>query len=528
MLTIPAGADFILRRLMENGFDAYVVGGCVRDSLLGLFPHDWDICTSARPEQMQAVFADCRVIETGLKHGTLTVLRDRIPYEVTTFRVDGGYTDHRHPDSVSFVSNVVDDLARRDFTVNAMAWNPQTGLVDAFHGQEDLRAGIIRAVGDPKTRFTEDALRILRALRFASVYAFRIDDATSQAAHDLRHTLTDVAAERIRVELAKLLCGQGAADILRAYPDVVFVLLPQLRAMHGFDQHNPHHRYDVWEHTLRALPHIPPTETLRLAILLHDSGKPDCFTLDEAGIGHMHGHAERSAEIADEVLSSLRVDNATRERVTLLVRSHSLSVSPDPKLLRRRLNQLGEEALRELLLLQRADQLGKGTISPEEIKAEYRTVVAALDALMATSPCFTLKSLAVSGRDLMAAGLPKGHIVGQALAYLLDEVMAERLPNARMRCLTPPSANLEGCHDAPCPAPDSPRRKPVRPARPQAVGDVRVRCWHRDEHPAFADESHYRHADRLAGSHSGRGQQPVRRGRQHCVAHQRPRCPKAH
>ena len=387
----------------------YKVGGCVRDSLLGLFPHDWDICTSARPEQMQAVFADCRVIETGLKHGTLTVLHDRIPYEVTTFRVDGGYTDHRHPDSVSFVSN----------------------LVDAFHGQEDLRAGIIRAVGDPKTRFTEDALRILRALRFASVYGFRIDDATSQAAHDLRHTLTDVAAERIRVELAKLLCGQSAADILRAYPDVVFVLLPQLRAMHGFDQHNPHHRYDVWEHTLRALPHIPPTETLRLAILLHDSGKPDCFTLDEAGIGHMHGHAERSAEIADEVLSSLRVDNATRERVTLLVRSHSLSVSPDPKLLRRRLNQLGEEALRELLLLQRADQLGKGTISPEEIKAEYRTVVAALDALMATSPCFTLKSLAVSGRDLMAAGLPKGHIVGQALAYLLDEVMAERLPNAR-------------------------------------------------------------------------------------------------
>ena len=294
-----------------------------------------------------------------------------------------------------------------------------------------MRAGIIRAVGDPKTRFTEDALRILRALRFASVYGFRIDDATSQAAHDLRHTLTDVAAERIRVELAKLLCGQSAADILRAYPDVLFVLLPQLRAMHGFDQHNPHHRYDVWEHTLRALPHIPPTETLRLAILLHDSGKPDCFTLDEACIGHMHGHAERSAEIADEVLSSLRVDNATRERVTLLVRSHSLSVSPDPKLLRRRLNQLGEEALRELLLLQRADQLGKGTISPEEIKAEYRAVVAALDALMATSPCFTLKSLAVSGRDLMAAGLPKGHIVGQALAYLLDEVMAERLPNAR-------------------------------------------------------------------------------------------------
>ena len=214
MLTIPAGADFILRRLMENGFDAYVVGGCVRDSLLGLFPHDWDICTSARPEQMQAVFADCRVIETGLKHGTLTVLRDRIPYEVTTFRVDGGYTDHRHPDNVSFVSNVVDDLARRDFTVNAMAWNPQTGLVDAFHGQEDLRAGIIRAVGDPKTRFTEDALRILRALRFASVYGFRIDDATSQAAHDLREAGAEDATQAAR-ELVCTASGKTKNELLR-------------------------------------------------------------------------------------------------------------------------------------------------------------------------------------------------------------------------------------------------------------------------------------------------------------------------
>lgn len=436
MLTIPAGADFVLRRLMENGHDAYVVGGCVRDSLLGLTPHDWDICTSARPEQMQAVFADCRVIETGLKHGTLTVLYDHIPYEVTTFRVDGDYTDHRHPDSVSFVSNVIDDLARRDFTVNAMAWNPRVGLVDAFHGQEDLRAGIIRAVGDPQVRFTEDALRILRALRFASVYGFAIDPATGQAAHDLRQTLQDVAAERIRVELSKLLCGQGAADMLRAYADILFVILPQLRAMHGFDQRNPHHRYDVWEHTLHALPNVPPTETLRLAILLHDSGKPDCFTLDQDSIGHMYGHEARSAEIAEDVLTALRVDNATRDRVTLLVRNHHLSVSPDAKLLRRRLNQLGEDALRELLLLQRADQMGKGTIAPEAADAEYRAVVTALDALMATAPCFTLKSLAVSGRDLMAAGLPKGRIVGQALAYLLDEVMAERLPNDRETLLT--------------------------------------------------------------------------------------------
>ncbi len=431
MLAIPAGADFILRRLFDAGYDAYVVGGCVRDSLLGLTPHDWDVCTNARPDEMQRVFNDCRVIETGLKHGTLTILYDRVPYEVTTFRVDGSYTDHRHPDRVEFVTDVVDDLSRRDFTINAMAWNPRRGLVDAFCGQEDLKAGIIRAVGDPATRFNEDALRILRALRFASVFGFSIEKNTAQAAFDLRDTLADVAAERIRVELSKTLCGKGAADILRAYADIVFVILPQLRVLRGFEQHNPHHRYDVWEHTLRALPNVPPTETMRLAILLHDTGKPDCFTMDEQGIGHMHGHELRSAEIAWDVLNALRVDNATRDRVTLLIRSHHLSVSTDPKLLRRRLNQLGEEALRQLLRLWRADQLGKGTVSEADIEAAYTANVDALDALMATIPCFTFKQLAVSGKDLLAVGIPAGQRIGQTLSFLLDSVMAEQLPNEK-------------------------------------------------------------------------------------------------
>ena len=431
MLTIPAGADFILCRLFDAGFDAYVVGGCVRDSLLGLTPHDWDVCTNARPDEMQRVFADCRVIETGLKHGTLTILYDHVPYEVTTFRVDGSYTDHRHPDHVEFVTDIIDDLSRRDFTINAMAWNPRCGLVDAFGGQEDLKAGVIRAVGDPATRFNEDALRILRALRFASVFGFAIEENTAKAAFGLRDTLADVAAERIRVELSKLLCGKGAAEILRTYADIVFVILPQLRVMRGFEQHNPHHCYDVWEHTLHALPNVPPTETMRLSILLHDTGKPDCFTTDAQGIGHMHGHEFRSAEIALDVLNALRIDNATRDRVTLLVRSHHLSVSTDPKLLRRRLNQLGEEALRQLLQLWRADQLGKGTMSEEEIEATYAANVAALDALMATVPCFSLKQLAVSGRDLLAAGIPAGQRIGQTLSFLLDGVMAEQLPNEK-------------------------------------------------------------------------------------------------
>lgn len=447
MFTIPQGASFVLSRLMDAGYDAYVVGGCVRDTLLGLSPNDWDICTSARPEDMQRVFADCRVIETGLQHGTLTVLYEHEPYEVTTFRVDGEYTDHRHPDAVSFVTDVTEDLARRDFTINAMAWNPVRGLVDAFHGQEDLQAGLIRAVGDPSTRFTEDALRILRALRFASRYGFAIEPATAQAIHALHPTLHDVAAERIHVELVKLLCGTGAADILRAYPDVMATIMPPLAPMYGFAQHNPHHIYDVWEHTLHALPHTPPTGVMRLAILLHDSGKPDCFALDENGIGHMYGHATRSADIADTLLQALRTDNATRERVTLLVRYHDIPLSPDPKVLRRRLNLLGEDALRQLFALSRADQLGQGTRSVDAIEAEYNALMTALDALMAQNACFSLRQLAIGGRDLMAAGIPKGRMVGQTLAYLLEEVMEERLSNDRDALLAAAQSFLR-THDA--------------------------------------------------------------------------------
>lgn len=431
MLNLPSGAAFILRRLKENGFQGYVVGGCVRDSLLGLTPKDWDICTNALPHQMQAIFRDQHVIETGLKHGTLTVMMHREPYEVTTFRVDGEYTDHRHPDSVRFVSDVRDDLSRRDFTINAMAWNPEAGLVDAFGGQEDLRDGIIRAVGTPTQRFTEDALRILRAMRFASVYGFAIEEGTARAAHALAPTLKSVAAERIRVELSKLLCGQGAADILRGYADVLFTLLPSLAPMKGFDQHTRHHIYDVWEHTLHALPLVPPTETLRLAILLHDAGKPHCFTLDKDGAGHMHGHANISAEIAEDVLSTLKMDNATKERVTLLVKQHHCDVRPERTLLRRRLNQFGEEALRELLLVHRADDAGKGTLSPEEVEGAYQRNLAVLEELLAENACFSLRDLAVSGRDLLAAGFPKGRTIGACLTYLLDEVMSDTLPNDR-------------------------------------------------------------------------------------------------
>ena len=436
MVTMPAGAAFVLQRLKENGFQGYVVGGCVRDSLLGRAPKDWDICTDALPEEMQRVFRDQHVIETGLKHGTLTVMYDHEPYEVTTFRVDGEYTDHRHPDEVRFVKNVVDDLARRDFTVNAMAWNPQSGLVDAFGGQEDLRAGVIRCVGEADRRFGEDALRIMRALRFASVYGFDIEAETAAAVHLLKDTLRDVAAERIRVELAKLLCGQGAGKMLREYADVFFAILPQLAPMHGFDQRTPYHAYDVWEHTVRAVENAPSTETLRLTLLLHDAGKPAAFTVDEQGVGHAHGHHRLSAEIAAEVLAYLRLDNATRDRILMLVEHHDWPLSTERTLLKRRLNRLGEEALYQLIEVQRADALGKGTEAAADVEARAEELRQALTVLLAERPCVTLRDMAVNGRDLMAEGIAHGRQLGETLNWLLAEVLNERLPNEREALLS--------------------------------------------------------------------------------------------
>lgn len=436
MIRLPQGAAFVLNRLKASGYQAYIVGGCVRDALLGREPKDWDVCTDALPHEMQAVFRGQHVIETGLKHGTLTVMYDHEPYEVTTFRVDGEYTDHRHPDEVHFVKDVVDDLSRRDFTVNAMAWSPETGLVDAFDGRGDLKRQMIRCVGEPEKRFGEDALRIMRALRFASVYGFAIEEKTAAAVHALKDTLQGVAVERIRVELAKLLCGDGAGDILRAYSDVIFTILPQLAPMQGFDQRTPFHAYDVWEHTIRTIVNAPADEALRLTMLLHDSGKPAVFTVDEQGVGHAWGHQKASVAIAEEALAYLRVDNATRDRVLQLVECHDWPLSTERTLLKRRLNKFGEEALFQLLDVQRADALGKGTVTDEEVEDRIGGIRRALTELIAERPCVTLRDMAVNGRDLMAEGIAHGKDLGETLNWLLTEVLNERLPNEREALLT--------------------------------------------------------------------------------------------
>ena len=384
MWKLPYGAKFVLDRLHDQGFQAYVVGGCVRDTLLGKQPKDWDVCTNALPQEMQRVFADCHVVETGLQHGTLTVMINHEPYEVTTFRVDGEYTDHRHPDEVIFVADVKDDLSRRDFTVNAMAWSPSTGLVDAFGGQEDLAEGIIRCVGDPRKRFDEDALRIMRALRFASVYGFAIAPATDAAIHELKNTLIGVAAERIRVELLKLLCGQGAGDILRSYPDVMQVIMPPLAKVD-------------WAATVAALENVQPDETLRLAMLLHQLSPAD----------------------AKAVLMSLKPDNATRDWVLMLVTNQDYDFQPTRYSMLKALSLFGETETYELLAVRKA----KGMTDSEALADVLGDVL--LDEV-----CYSVKDMTVNGRDLMALGA-KGKAVGECLNYLLGLLLEEKLPNER-------------------------------------------------------------------------------------------------
>ena len=454
--TVPASALEALSRLNAAGYAAYLVGGCVRDRLLGRMPGDWDITTAALPEQVEAVFAGERIIETGLKHGTVTVLLEGLPLEITSFRTESGYADHRHPDAVAFTPSLTEDLARRDFTINAMAWNhaetprirpgvrtgaasPEgEGLVDPFGGQQDLSARIIRCVGDPTKRFGEDALRILRALRFAAQLDFEIDPATAAAALALRDTLALVSRERIAVELTKLLCGPGARRILTEYWQILAVPLPELAPMAGLDQRNIHHCYDVLEHSAAAVEAVPPEPVLRWAALLHDVAKPACFTLDEAGTGHFYGHAKAGGPLAREIMTRLRFDKDTVNRVSTLVELHDYPIDPPvgtpERAIRRLIGRLGAEDFFRLLDLKRADALAH--------HPDYRGRTEACDRLEALArelltqpPCFTVRDLAIDGKDLLALGIPEGPEIGRTLNALLEAVLSGELPNQREKLL---------------------------------------------------------------------------------------------
>lgn len=422
-MDMPKNVDTAINLLQSAGFEAYAVGGCVRDSLLGKTPNDWDITTSAKPEDMKSVFADFHCIDTGIKHGTVTVVIDGEPLEITTFRLDGEYEDNRHPKSVTFTSDLGADLGRRDFTVNAMAYSKKTGTVDLFGGQNDLKNKIIRCVGDPDRRFNEDALRILRALRFASALDFEIEEKTAQSLLKNRALLGNISEERIAKELLKLVCGKGAKRILTDFAPVLFEILPELQPMYKNSHDNPHHCYDIYEHTLIAVESIDPEPTLRFAMLLHDCGKSAVKKFDENGVAHFYGHQRISAEISAQILARLKVSNKFRDEILFLVSNHDRwELYENTEKMPRYLSKFGLDGVLNLLKVMRADVLAQ---SPEY---RYRLDQIA-DAeeiaknLAAQKPCLSLSELQINGRTLMDIGIPQGRKLGAVLAQLLDEVI---------------------------------------------------------------------------------------------------------
>ncbi len=431
---LPAEVKKAIFMLEEAGFEAYAVGGCVRDCLLGKIPTDYDVTTSAEPEEMKEVFKNEHVIETGLKHGTLTVLMAGNPIEITTFRVDSEYLDNRHPSKVEFTRSLEEDLARRDFTVNALAFSEKRGIVDIFGGKNDLEHGIIRCVREPDERFGEDALRIMRALRFASCLAFEIEGKTADSIHRNRELLRNVSAERLSAELSKLLCGKNAAKILLEYHDVFSVLIPELSVLKGFDQHHFRHDKDVFGHTAAVVESTPPVLHLRLAALLHDIAKPRCFSIDENGTGHFYGHAPLGAEMAEGILSRLKYDNETKSAVCELIRRHEDRFEADPKPIKRILRKIGFDMYSDLLSLMQADDMGKrAKYRPApEFYEEYRRIA---EEIIAKNECFSVKDLAVNGGDLIKIGIEPSPEMGKILDMLLEKVIDGELPNEKEELL---------------------------------------------------------------------------------------------
>ena len=434
-IDVPKRVSYIIERLISAGYSAYAVGGCVRDSIMGKVPSDWDICTSALPQQTLEVLGKPNLVENGMKHGTVTVRYDDENYEITTFRSDGVYDDNRHPRQVSFVSDLREDLARRDLTINALAYNQRDGLVDLFGGAEDIEKGIIRCVGNPDERFSEDGLRIMRTLRFASVLGFDIDEETALSVHKNAHLLKNISAERIASEFNKLLMGKNAERVLSEYYDVIAVFIPELLPMVGFEQKTPHHVYDVWEHTVKVISFSPEDRILRLTAFFHDIGKPECFTVSPDGTGHFHGHPDVSERIAADVLRRLKYDNKTINTVCLLVRLHDKRPPAEPKYVRRFLSELGEELFPELLKLKRADAMGQSEFRRKE-KLEYISELRRLyDEELKKGSAYSLGMLRINGRDIMSLGVRDGRQVGMILRKMLDFVIDGELENDRERLL---------------------------------------------------------------------------------------------
>ena len=444
-MKLPKNVLFCLKKLEEYGFAGYVVGGCVRDTLLGLVPQDYDMCTDATPEEIVQVFRKQELVRNGEKHGTIGVVLEGQVYEITTFRTEGTYSDGRHPDWVEFVRSLQEDLSRRDFTVNAMAYSPKTGFIDLFHGKEDLKNRVLRTVGDPQKRFTEDALWILRGVRFAVRFDLTPEENTLQAMTDLAPLMDQLAAERIYSELSKLLPIINAQQLIQFAP-VITQAVPCLADTLNFDQCSPHHAYDVYTHTAYVVEKLPADLTLRFAGLLHDVSKPEVFTRDENGRGHFYGHAEAGAQRADAALWLLRAPTAVRQQVVTLIENHMVCIAADKKLLKRQIRKLGMETLRQLLILQKADFLSKGV--EEESEMDFEAIDALLEEILAEDACLTVKDLSVNGKDLLALGFEAGPDLGACLEQLLDLVQDEEIPNQREPLLAAAKAYFENKENA--------------------------------------------------------------------------------
>lgn len=433
-IEIPSKAAMILNILEDAGFEAYVVGGCVRDSILGRIPDDWDITTSAAPEQVKALFR--RTVDTGLAHGTVTVMMEKEGFEVTTYRVDGEYEDGRHPKEVTFTASLEEDLKRRDFTINAMAYNPSTGIVDLFGGLEDLENKLIRCVGNPLERFTEDALRIMRAVRFSAQLGFQIEENTKNALGVLAPNLRHVSAERIQVELIKLLVSPHPDYLRIAYETgVTKEFLPEWDVCMVTEQNTPHHCYTVGEHILHSLLNIRADKVLRLTMLLHDIGKPAVKKTDENGRDHFKMHGPESEKMAHDILRRLKLDNDTISKVCRLVKWHDYRPLPEMKAVRRAVNKIGEDLFPLYLEVQSADTLAQSDYRREEKMGRLEGVCACWKQIREEKQCVSLKSLAVTGRDLIAEGFAPGREIGEILQYLLEIVLEDPEQNQKEKLL---------------------------------------------------------------------------------------------
>ena len=430
LIHLPEDVKAILHTLQEAGYEAYAVGGCIRDSLLGRRPDDWDITTSAKPQETKALFG--KTIDTGIQHGTVTVMRHGRGYEVTTYRVDGEYEDGRHPKEVTFTASLKEDLRRRDFTVNAMAYNEEDGLVDLFGGRQDLEQKIIRCVGEANERFEEDALRIMRAVRFSAQLGFSIEERTKEAIRGHAGRLRQVSAERIQVELTKLVISPNP-DFLRIAWEtgITAVVLPEFDHLMEQPQNNPHHCFSVGEHTLHAMQAVRPDKCLRLAMLLHDVAKPLCLTTDAEGIDHFHGHAQKGERMAAQILKRLRYDNHTTELVSRLVKWHDVAIAPEKKAVRRAASRMGKELFPLILEVKAADLAAQSDYQRAEKQEWLEQLRSLYEEIEREGDCLTIKDLAVNGRDLIQAGITPGPQLGLALQQLLEIVLEDPEKNTR-------------------------------------------------------------------------------------------------